>query len=255
LHDDALPGEIADALEQRGVLVFRDLHLDPETQVAVGQRLGDVDLGVATGGAPGTMLVTLDRSKSAQAEYLRGTFQWHMDGCTLPHGQNPQAATMLSAVALADSGGETEFASTYRAFDELSPDEKEHYRDVRVVHSVAATQRFLTAQVSSPSAARPARGLARDHPLIWHHRSGRRSLVLGATTDRVIGMNAPTGRALLDDLLERATTPDRVYRHRWSVGDMVIWDNRGLLHRVEPYDFDSPREMVRTTLLGDEPIE
>jgi alpha-ketoglutarate-dependent taurine dioxygenase len=177
-----------------------------------------------------------------------------MDGCTLPRGQNPQAATMLSAVALADSGGETEFASTYRAFDELSAEEKERFGDVRVVHSVAATQRFLKPKTSL-SETEAGHGLTREHPLIWRHRSGRRSLVLGATTDRVVGMDAAEGRAMLDDLLGRATTSDRVYRHHWSVGDMVIWDNRGLLHRVEPYDFASSREMVRTTLLGDEPIE
>ena len=69
---------------------------------------------------------------------------------------------------------------------------------------------------------------------MWTHRSGRRSLVLGATTDHVVGMDPDEGRALLDDLLARSTTPDRVYRHEWAVGDMVIWDNRGVLHRALP---------------------
>jgi alpha-ketoglutarate-dependent taurine dioxygenase len=91
--------------------------------------------------------------------------------------------------------------------------------------------------------------------LIWTHKSGRRSLVIGATTDHVVGMSRDEGRALLDGLLHRATRPERVYRHEWSVGDTVIWDNRGVLHRVEPYDLTSPREMLRTTLLGDEPIQ
>jgi alpha-ketoglutarate-dependent taurine dioxygenase len=60
---------------------------------------------------------------------------------------------------------------------------------------------------------------------------------------------------LLAGLLDRSTTPDRVYRHEWAVGDTVIWDNRGVLHRAAPYPTDSPREMFRTTILGDEPIE
>jgi len=68
-------------------------------------------------------------------------------------------------------------------------------------------------------------------------------------------MSRADGRALLDDLLYRWTRTERVYRHEWSVGDTVIWDNQGVLHRVEPYDLTSPREMLRTTLLGDEPIQ
>jgi alpha-ketoglutarate-dependent taurine dioxygenase len=68
-------------------------------------------------------------------------------------------------------------------------------------------------------------------------------------------MDVDEGRALLDELLARATTPDRVYRHEWSEGDTVIWDNCGVLHRAEPYAADSGREMLRTTILGDEPIQ
>jgi alpha-ketoglutarate-dependent taurine dioxygenase len=94
-----------------------------------------------------------------------------------------------------------------------------------------------------------------EHPLVWTHRDGRRSLVLGASTDQVVGMERDDGRALLDDLLQRSTSAARVYRHEWSVGDTVIWDNRGVLHRAAAYDADSPREMFRTTVLGDEPIE
>jgi alpha-ketoglutarate-dependent taurine dioxygenase len=79
--------------------------------------------------------------------------------------------------------------------------------------------------------------------------------VLGATTEKVVGMDPVAGRTLLDNLLERATTSEHLCRYEWSVGDTAIWDNRGVLHRVEPYDSDSPREMLRTSLLGDEPIE
>ena len=68
-------------------------------------------------------------------------------------------------------------------------------------------------------------------------------------------MDLETGRALLDEHLARATAPQYVYRHEWSVGDTVIWDNRGVLHRATPYDPGSAREMLRTTVLGDEPIQ
>lgn len=94
-----------------------------------------------------------------------------------------------------------------------------------------------------------------EHPLVWTHRSGRKSLVLGASADYVVGMDVDEGRALLEELLQRATVPERVYRHGWSIGDTVIWDNRGVLHRAAPYDPDSSREMLRTTVRGDEPIQ
>lgn len=79
--------------------------------------------------------------------------------------------------------------------------------------------------------------------------------MLGASADYVVGVDLEHGRALLDELLVRATLPDRVYSHSWSVGDTVIWDNQGVLHRAAPYDPDSQREMLRTTVLGDEPIQ
>jgi alpha-ketoglutarate-dependent taurine dioxygenase len=95
---------------------------------------------------------------------------------------------------------------------------------------------------------------AREQPLVWTHRDGRKSLVLGATAEQVVGMDAEEGRSLLDGLLTRATRPERVYRHEWKLGDVVMWDNRGVLHRAASYDPSSRRDMHRTTFAGDEPI-
>jgi alpha-ketoglutarate-dependent taurine dioxygenase len=164
-------------------------------------------------------------------------------------------ATVLSAKQVADRGGETEFASTYGAYDELSADEKQRYGPLRVVHSLEASQRRVTPDPSPELVARWRARPTHEHPLVWTHRSGRKSLVLGASADYVVGMDQDQGRALLAELLDRATTADRVYSHTWSVGDTVIWDNRGVLHRAAPYDPDSPRDMLRTTVLGDEPIQ
>jgi alpha-ketoglutarate-dependent taurine dioxygenase len=255
-NDDALPGDVARALEQHGVLVFPKLGLDPAAQVAFGRRLGvvEVTVPVVAEDVDGVSRVSLDPTRTS-ARTLRGAFNWHMDGCTLPDGRYPGATTILTAVALADEGGQTEFASTYVAYDALTDAEKAKLADVRVVHTVAATQRLLYDDPTPEQEAEWSSSPTRVHPLVWQHGSGRRSMVLGATAESVVGLSTPEGRALLDDVLANATSSDRVYRHEWSVGDLVVWDNTGMLHRVEPYADDSPREMIRTTLRGDEPIQ
>ncbi len=251
LGDEALPAWTLEALERHGALVFRDLHLDDAAQIAFSKRLGRVEV-FGKGEHPEIFRVTLDPTKNRAAAYLKGTFDWHIDGMT---EDIPIMASVLSAHAVAASGGETEFASSYAAYEDLTDEEKERFASIRVVHSFEAAQRLLHPQPTAEELAMWRRRPAKEHPLVWQHRSGRRSLVLGATTERVVGMDEGAGRAFLADLTERATRPERVYRHSWEVGDLVIWDNRGVLHRVSPYDETSPRDMHRTTLYGDEAIQ
>src|SRR5215510_7577709 len=113
LHD-ALPisADCLAALEANGALVFRDLHVDDDTQVAFSRRLGQVEV-FGKGERPEIFRITLDPAKNPMADYLRGTFDWHIDGCT---DDVPIMATVLSAHAVAETGGETEFASTYAAY-------------------------------------------------------------------------------------------------------------------------------------------
>jgi alpha-ketoglutarate-dependent taurine dioxygenase len=254
--DDLLGDAVLEALEENGVLVLPRLGLNPEAQVAFCRQLGEIDHS-SDGHHPvaGIYPITLDKSKNASAAYLRATFDWHIDGCTPMNDEFPQMATVLSAVQVAVRGGETEFASTYGAYDELTDDEKERLTTLRVVHSLEASQRRVNPDPTPEELARWRARPTHEHPLVWTHRSGRRSLVLGVSADYIVGMDPAEGRALLAELLDRATTADKVYSHAWSVGDTVIWDNRGVLHRAAPYDPDSPREMLRTTVLGDEPIQ
>jgi alpha-ketoglutarate-dependent taurine dioxygenase len=256
LTDETLGQSVLDALEDNGVLVFPGLRLDPQAQVEFCRRLGEIDHS-SDGHHPvaGIYPVTLDKSKNSSAAYLRATFDWHIDGCTPTSDEYPQKATVLSAVQVAEKGGETEFASSYGAYESLSDDEQDRLSRLRVVHSLEASQRRVNPNPSAEELARWRARPTHKHPLVWTHRNGRKSLVLGASADYVVGMDLDEGRKLLAHLLDRATTPDKVYSHHWSVGDTVIWDNRGVLHRAAPYDQNSPREMVRTTVLGDEPIQ
>ena len=123
---DPVGEAVLDALEDNGVLVFRGLQLDPQAQVAFCRRLGEIDHS-SDGHHPvaGIYPITLDKSKNSSADYLKGTFDWHIDGCT-PLGQEcPQKATVLSAVQVAEWGGETEFANSYAAYDALTDEEKD----------------------------------------------------------------------------------------------------------------------------------
>src|SRR5947209_13510440 len=153
--DDSLGEAILDALEDNGVLVFRDMRLDPEAQVAFCRRLGEIDHS-SDGHHPvaGIYPITLDKSKNASAAYLKATFDWHIDGCTPLGDECPQKATVLSAVQVAEWGGETEFANSYAAYEALSPEEKERFGALRVVHSLEASQRRVTPDPSPEQLAR-----------------------------------------------------------------------------------------------------
>jgi alpha-ketoglutarate-dependent taurine dioxygenase len=250
LADDALPEQLLDALDVHGVLVFRAMHLDDEAQIRVSKRLAPV-VTLPSNSIPEISVISLDPAKTSAAEYLRGTFDWHLDGT---QDEVPHLAAVTTAKVITSDDGGTEFASTYAAYDDLDDIEKERFGKLRVVHSHAAHQRRVYPNPTPEQEAGWAVKPTREHPLVWRHDSGRRSLVIGATADSVPGMEPGVGRALLEELLDRATRPERVYRHDWTVGDLVIWDNRGVLHRACPYEVTSPRELHRVHLAGDEPI-
>jgi alpha-ketoglutarate-dependent taurine dioxygenase len=254
--DDSVGAAVLDALEDNGVLVFRGLQLDPHAQVDFCRRLGEIDHSSdGHHSVPGIYPITLDKNKNASAAYLKATFDWHIDGCTPLGDEFPQKATILSAVQVAEWGGETEFANSYAAYDALSEQQKQRVGELRVVHSLEASQRRVYPDPTPEQVQRWRSRRTHEHPLVWTHRSGRKSLVLGASAAYVVGMDLDEGRALLEELLAQATEPDKIYSHSWAIGDTVIWDNRGVLHRAAPYDPNSQREMLRTTVLGDEPIE
>jgi alpha-ketoglutarate-dependent taurine dioxygenase len=239
--------EIRALLERRGALVFRQANLTDEQQLIFARTLG----GVIEQGDKGIFKVTLDTKENAMADYLRGTVLWHIDG----FGDDvPTLASMLSARRLSAVGGQTEFANTYAAFEDLPEARRQELQKLRVVHTMVATQRDVFPNPTPEQRAAWARFADKIHPLVWTHRSGRKSLVLGSSASHVVGLEMDEGRALLDELLAWATQPQFVYRHEWSIGDLVIWDNTGCMHRVQAYPVDSGRMMHRTTLIGEEAI-
>ena len=259
--DEELIPRCRQLLDERGVLVFPRLHLSDAEQLELTDRMGTrINLAPKDGvGIPGSNFsaqdvytVTLDPEINDQPEYVHGTFFWHMDGMTVD--VPPPKATLLSCRKTSAKGGQTEFASTFAGYEMLPDEDKEEIEGLRAVHSLFSSMRNITDAPTEEERARWGRVPVRDHPIVWKRRSGRRSLVIGNTTDRVLDMPLHEGRALLVRLLEWTAQPDFSYRHTWQEGDLVIWDNCGVLHRALPYDQGSGRRMHRTSLEGDEAI-
>lgn len=246
IFDERLIARCLEALKWRGVLLIRGLHLDDDGQLAFSRKLGTV---LAPGGKE-IFKVSLDPSKNPAAEYLKGTFNWHIDDTT---NDVPAKATMLTARHVAMVGGGTEFANTYAAYENLPAQERKRYRGLRVVHSFEAAQRLLVPEPTEKEIASWRTLPAHESSLVWKRRDGRCSLVIGATADHIVGMEPNEGRALLEELLAWTTQEQFCYTHDWQVGDLVIWDNTGILHRALPYDPSSERTLHRTTIAGEEP--
>jgi alpha-ketoglutarate-dependent taurine dioxygenase len=254
LHDDSIPPDVMELLERNGVLVFRRIGLDDAQQVAFSRRLGEPIARSKPGWDPEhpeVFKVSLDPQVNAKA-YMKATFGWHIDGTAL---ETPQKASLITGRVIPTSGAQTQFASTYAAYEDLTAEEKVRVEGLKVWHSAEAAHRRFDPDPTPEIVAQLRAEEPRLHPLVWTHPSGRRSLVIGVTASHVEGMPGDESHALLEELLARATDAARVYSHEWDVGDLVIWDNRGVIHRAEPYAEDSGRELHRVTLVGDEPIQ
>jgi alpha-ketoglutarate-dependent taurine dioxygenase len=241
--------EIRELLEQRGVLVFPQIDFTDDEQIAFTQTLGT--FAPETSGEK-LYKVTLDTKVNEQANYLKGSLYWHLDGTM---NEVPILASLLLCKVLpSNGGGDTEFCNTYAAYDDLSDDDKHDLEQLRVMHSAWNTLFYYDPEPSYKMLRRMMALGDRELPLVWTHRSGRKSLILGATARHIVDMDFKKSVELLVRLRDWATRPEFVYRHEWSVGDLVIWDNTGTMHRARPYDPNSGRLLQRTKLEGEEPF-
>jgi alpha-ketoglutarate-dependent taurine dioxygenase len=237
--------EIRQILTERGVLVFKKLAISDEDQVTFAALLGRL----REEGEKGIMKITIDPGENSKADYLKGSFLWHMDGT---HDDVPVFASLLSGRRLSQVGGQTWFANSYAAYEALPQETKDRIAGMKVVHSFATSMRRAGIDPTPETEAYWNSIADKTHKLVWTHENGRKSLVIGCHAKTVVGMDPEEGAAFLQELVEWTTQPRFTYRHEWDVGDMLIWDNTGVLHRAEPYAVDSGRMMHRTTLLGEE---
>jgi alpha-ketoglutarate-dependent taurine dioxygenase len=253
LVDPAVAAECQTALVRHGVVVYRDAHIGDADLVAFSRLLGEVVVPSVNDvrDHPEVATITMDPAKSKLAALRKGNFWWHIDGT---HDELPQKGTLLAAHAVDPAGGDTEFASTYAAHEALSDDERAEIAELRVVHRFSRPMRLTFPEATPEQRAGWDRVPERAHPLVWRRSDGRSSLMVGVTADEIVGWPEDRGRELLDRLDAWCTRPEFSYRHHWRVGDLVAWDNTGMLHRALPFEPTSVRELHRTTLVGEEPV-
>jgi alpha-ketoglutarate-dependent taurine dioxygenase len=250
LLSGAHAAQIRELLEQRGVLVFPQINFTDEEQVEFTKILGTFAREPTVDGE-NIYQVTLGKNDGRGVEYLKGSMYWHIDGTM---NEVPILASILSAKVLSPTGGQTEFCNTYAAYEDMSDEDKALYANERVLHSAWNTLFYYEPE---PALAKLQAMMAvgdKELPLVWNHRSGRKSLVLGCTAYHVLNKTPKQSAELLVKLREWATQPQFVYRHEWTVGDMVMWDNTGTMHRAIPYDPTCGRLLHRTKLEGEEAI-
>ena len=257
--DDATFARIERAFEDHSVLVFRGQPVTDEQQIAFSERFGPLEGTIAGVVGTGSKVVrvsnmlpdgTLKEPGGRLSLFGRANGFWHTDSS---FRATPAKASMLSARIIPEEGGDTEFASTRAAFESLPVERQAELEGKVAVHSLAYSRRKLSPDAISPEqeqALPPVQqALVRVNPV-----TGRKSLLIGAHVQDIVGMAHEAAQALLSDLLARATEARFTYRHRWTVGDIVMWDNRAVLHRGHAYDdVGSRRLLIRTTLAGDGP--
>ena len=262
--DAATVCDIDAAMDRHAVLVFRDQRLSEDEQLAFTARFGPMDPGRHLAvrqhrrvRAEFADVSNLDEAgRVADRNHRRilsnmATRLWHTDSS---YKQPAAKFSLLYCSAIPEWGGETEFADMRAAYDALPErlrDETEGRSAEHYVHHSRATLGF------APSPEEIAGALP---PVIWplvrtHAGSGRKLLYIGAHATHVVGLSLPEGRVLLSDLLEHATQRQFVYRHEWRPGDLVMWDNRAVLHRGRRYDLAQRRDMRRSTVEDVAPLE
>ncbi len=250
--EELLSGKLSNALreliEQRGVLVFPGIHFTDEEQVALTKTLGTF-LPEMEGQE--VYNITLDKKVNPKSEYLKGSLFWHIDGTM---NKMPIGLAILSSKVLPSWGGNTEFCNTYAAYDALPEEKKKQIEGLRVAHSAWTTLFYYEPEPPQAKLEEMMRIGETELPIVWTHKSGRKSLVLGCTAHHVVDMNWTESAKLLNELREWATSEPFHYAHEWQEGDAVMWDNSGTMHRARPYDPDCGRLLHRTKTAGEEPI-
>jgi alpha-ketoglutarate-dependent taurine dioxygenase len=259
LSDDAFAA-LHDAWLRYGLLIFPEQHLSRSEQIAFAGRVGPLVPGLEAAPisnlrADGTLR---DAPDDDMMKIIRGNMEWHQDNTYMPVQAK---GAVFSAQIVPKTGGETAFADLEAAWETLDPTLRARCEALRAYHSLVESQRRLGESTKAEGseymgygldvAGSPLRPLVKVHP-----ETGRKSLAVGRHAYSIEGLEKDDALALLGALLDHAVAaPERVVEHRWTAGDVVLWDNRRLLHRAQPWDFSEPRVMTHSRLAGNRETE
>jgi len=247
------------AFHDYAVLVFPGQHLTEAEQVAFANRFGDLELLAPD---PEQKAVAISNQKpdgtimgadEHRYKSLRGNEGWHTDSSYMPLAAK---ASVLSAQVVPSAAGETEWADMRAAYDALDEATRRRLAGFSAHHSLYHSQAKIGHEVQTGAGygfhtkGAPLRPLVKVHPV-----TSRPALFIGRHAYAIPGLTETESEKLLSDLLEFACRPPRTYAHRWRPGDVVIWDNRCVLHRARPYDYREARVMRHTRVAGDPATE
>jgi taurine dioxygenase len=255
--DDALFADIYRAFLRHQVLLFEPQELPPAAQVAFARRFGAVQVHVmnqyhADGFPELYRLSNLDESGLPTGKHPdRGTLAWHTDGSwSRITGQ----ATIIYGEVVPTRGGETHFCDMYGAYERLSADWKERIAHLRAMHNLDFSRSRRHGEDPMTEAQKRERPPV-DQPIVrTHPETGRQCVYLGDHAESIVGMPYGEGRALIDELNAIIIHPDLSYEHRWTAGELLLWDNRCVLHKATAFDLATQGRVVRRcTVLGEVP--
>jgi len=263
LSDDDIAA-IHDGMNRYAVLVFHDQPLNDEQQLAFTRSLGEIEHAIGTSlrapdeyRLPTTFadVSNLDKDNRVYARddrrrlFAIGNRLWHSDSS---FKVVPAKYSLLHARSIPTRGGNTEFADMRAGYDALDAETKSMVEDLICEHSQIFSRQqlgFFDFTEEEKERFKPVRQrLVRTHPA-----TRGRSLYLASHAGGIVGWPVPEARAFLRDLIEHATQREFVHSHKWRVGDLVMWDNRQTMHRARPFPAHEPRDVRRTTLVGDGP--
>lgn len=247
--DESTKRAIYDAFVRYHVLCFRDQHLDEDQQVAFSEQFGTLEHHIASNRGKINPLVHIVSNLGADGKPSGkvSSTRWHSDKSFRPQ---PSLATILHAQVMPPDGGETCFANMIAAYEALPAAEKAELDDVRVVHSWEIS-RARAGGKATPEEIADAPPMS--HPLVRTiPETGQKALFMGEHAAYFEGQPEEVGRVRLEQLTSHAVEERFVYRHKWTLGEVLMWDNRCLLHRANT-NFDAarfPRVLQRTCLRG-----
>ena len=258
-------GTLHEAIDIHGVAVFRNQFLTDSELVAFAERLGPLEKPLARDQYGGvhervTMLANVDDDGSVMdqgskhAVYMKGNLLWHSDSSFKPI---PCTYSLLAAHEVPSEGGDTEFADARACYDDwqgpFGETTKDELEDLVCEHSIIYSRSLISGDIFSDQ--EKIEFEPPHQPLVRiHSRTGRKIYYVGSHCSHVVGWPVEKGRALVREISGFCARPEHIYSHRWRAGDVVIWDNRSVLHRGRTFDPAERRVMHRATVAGDGPL-